>query len=156
RSQPDLFGAQVPTNAPWDPMRTTGSGQGPVSRLTGPVAAFSREPAEATRQARHLQTSARRHIWGNLFDIRDWTSFLYLPLLFPVLVLLPYYSAKVYKQHRVTSEIIDAIAQSNSTTHKALELLQRGPVEPWAGMRFEEVGQVEPPDYRGFEFLSDS
>jgi hypothetical protein len=77
-------------------------------------------------------------------------------LLFPVLVLLPYYCAKVYKQHRVASELIEAVAQSNSTTHKALELLQRGPVEPWNGMRFEEVGRLEPPDYRGFEFLSDS
>ena len=82
RSHPDLFGAELPLGPPWDP--------GAGSRATPPPAAVAlpgrgplAEPVAATVEARALQDSALRRIWSTLLDRRDWTSYVYVPLLVP-------------------------------------------------------------------------
>src|SRR5262249_54254136 len=101
RARPDLFGAQLPDNGPWDPI----SGQRdpaptvPVATRPSPLlrspplgkgVGRRGKPAAATVEARTLQASALRRIWSTLLDYRDWISYLYVPILVPILVVLPY------------------------------------------------------------------
>src|SRR5262249_33446575 len=92
RSRADLFGKELPTYPPWDPV--------PSASIPHNVAAASqlegtnRDAAPPTIQARMLQLSASRRIWSRMFSIRDWTSYIYVPLLFALLILLPYRMAQ--------------------------------------------------------------
>ena len=87
RTRPDLFGPDLAGDVPGIPFpghAPPPSRWVPTARC-GPLA----EPA-ATVDARTLQASAIRRIWSTLLDRRDWTSYVYVPLLVPILVLLPY------------------------------------------------------------------
>src|SRR5262249_19275968 len=72
RARPDLFGAELPGNASWDPV------PGPRGTATSvPVLPLLKvgvkgSPTSATVEARTLQASALRRIWRNLLDYRDW------------------------------------------------------------------------------------
>src|SRR5947209_20503878 len=89
RSRADLFGTDLPNNPPWDPVPPASIPQGvPAdSRLDG----ANQETSPATIQARQLQASASRLIWGNLLDFGDWTSFLYLPFLVSLFLVVLYF-----------------------------------------------------------------
>src|SRR5262249_59837722 len=84
RTLPEVFGTELPANAPWAPTFETS---------TGPAAAapprstpqHSREPAAVTREARSLNASAARRIWTTPLGYPDWTSRAYLPLTRPLL-----------------------------------------------------------------------
>ena len=117
----------------------------------------SQVPAAApeTEQTRKLQQSATRRLWSTLLDYRDWTSYLYVPLLVPILVVLPYFAAKWYHQSQVAQRLIEGIAQSNQDYALMSKLLQGGPMQPFVGMPVEEVPQVEPPDNQGIEVIAD-
>src|SRR5262249_14497761 len=87
RAHPARFGSDLPDSAPWDPV--------PASRLAaadGAAAAHpdtpARAPAAATAEARALQASAFRRIWSTLLDRRDWASYIYVPIILPLLILL--------------------------------------------------------------------
>ena len=60
-------------------------------------------------------------------DYRDWTSFIYVPLLIPILVVLPYYSVRWYHQTQVAQRLVEGIAQSNRDYAVMNRLLQEGP-----------------------------
>jgi hypothetical protein len=101
-----------------------------------------------------LQLSALRRIWGNLFSLRDWTSYIYVPLLF-LLILLPYLAVRSY----LTSKRVNRLAESLAHGNPDIDILSRlmaGPVEPFKGESSEEVRSVEPPNYKGFSVLQDS
>ena len=153
RSRPEFFGETVPAASPWDPLAaktistTTATSPGMQSQV--PAA------APETKQTRKLQQSATRRLWSTLLDYRDWTSYLYVPLLVPILVVLPYYAAKWYHQSQVAQRLIEGIAQSNQDYALMSELLQGGPMQPFVGMPFEEVPKVAAPENQGIEVIAD-
>ena len=153
QSRPDLFGATMPAGSPWDPLAEESKPATPATSQ----ATHSQVPAAApeTEQTRKLQQSATRRLWSTLLDYRDWTSYLYVPLLVPILVVLPYFAAKWYHQSQVAQRLIEGIAQSNQDYALMSELLQGGPMQPFVGMPVEEVPQVEPPDNQGIEVIAD-
>ncbi len=153
RSHSDLFGATIPTGPPWDPLAAENELAPPVTAAgtRGPVPATALE----TAQTRELQQSATRRLWSSLLDYRDWTSYVYVPLLVPILVVLPYYAAKWYHQSQVAQRLIEGIAQSNQDYGLMSELLQGGPMQPFVGMAVEEVPKVEPPENKGIEVIAD-
>ena len=112
--------------------------------------------APETVQARKLQQSGRRRVWSTLLDYRDWTSFLYVPLLVPILVVLPYYAAKWYHQSQVAQRLIEGMAQSNVDYAVMNKLLQEGPTPPFEGMPVEEVPTLPPPADAGIEVITDT
>jgi predicted acylesterase/phospholipase RssA len=102
RAHPDLFGADLPGNAPWDPIPAPRRAASPMPLAAHPNG-MQREPAAATVEARTLQASAIRRIWSTLLDYRDWISYAYVPLIIPILVLLPYVLVKSYQRsHRIS------------------------------------------------------
>jgi hypothetical protein len=104
--------------------------------------------------ARTLQASALRRIWSTLWDFRDWISYLYVPILVPILVLLPYVTFKVYHRYHRINQIVESLAQSSRDLEQMSRLLD-GPVTPWTGETPEEVRTLDEPDLTGFEVLQD-
>jgi hypothetical protein len=153
RSRPDLFGTQLPTDPPWDPV--------PAASLPQNVTTVSRpdktcqDTSPTTMQARMLQLSATRRIWSRLIGIRDWTSYIYVPLLFLLLVLLPYYLVQSFRTSNRVNRLVESLAQS-SPAIDILSQLMAGPIKPFQGEPPEQIRSIEPPNYQGFTILQDS
>lgn len=114
------------------------------------------EPAPETVQSRILQRSARRRLWSTLLDYRDWVSYLYVPILVPILIVLPYYGVKWHHEAQVAQQLIESVALGNRDFAVMGKLLNEGPVAPFVGMQTQEVQEVIPLDYSGFEVISDT
>src|SRR5206468_2323725 len=85
----------------------------------------------------------------------DWVSYLYVPILVPILVLLPYFVAKSYQRSQRISQIVDSLAQGSRDLTKMTELLE-GPVTPWTGETAGDASKLDKPDLKGFTILQDS
>jgi predicted acylesterase/phospholipase RssA len=160
RARPDLFGADLPGNAPWDPIpaRATNSPTAPKYLLL-PALQKRRgrsEPARATIDARTLQTSALRRIWSTLLDYRDWVSYLYVPILVPILTVLPYVVVKSYQRSHVANQLVQSLTQGNYELDLLAGLLENGPAKPWTGVTAEEVRTLGYKDFTGYEVLQNS
>ena len=64
-------------------------------------------------QRRELQHSALCRIWSALPDFRDWVSYVYVPILLLILVLLPYLVVKSYQRAHRVGQIVDSLAQGS-------------------------------------------
>jgi predicted acylesterase/phospholipase RssA len=153
RSRPDLFGTELPTGPPWDPVPADSIPQTAplVSRPEGMID----DASPATLQARTLQLSATRKIWRNLLGFRDWTSYIYVPLLLLLFVLLPYLVVKYYR----TSNRVHGLVESAARGRPDIDILSRlmaGPIKLFEGEPYEDVQSIEPPNYKGFTILQDS
>lgn len=153
QSRADLFGATMSSTPPWDPLAEKSKPAAPA--ITSGTLPQVAAPAPETEQTRQLQQSATRRLWSTLLDPRDWTTYLYVPLLVPLLVVLPYFAVQWRHQSQVAQRLIEGIAQSNQDYALMSELLQRGPKPPYVGMPVEDVPQVEPPQNQGFEVIAD-
>src|SRR5262249_21586620 len=166
RSRPDLFGEEFPKDYPWDPIPKTDG-----VALTAPSArGFARllhwlapadwngdkfVPAADTLNARTLQASAFRRIWSRILDYRDWVSYIYVPIIIPLLILLPYVAHKAYRHSNNKNQLIESLAQGSPDLDYMAELLD-GPKKPWTGEPAEEIGEIDEPDLKGFKILQDS
>jgi predicted acylesterase/phospholipase RssA len=164
RSRGDLFGKELPASPPWDPVpsarvpfnappavRSDGTNQGSAP----PTAGTNQDTAPSTIQARMLQNSSTRKIWGNLLSFRDWTSYIYVPLLFSLLIVLPYLVIQSYLSSRRVDHLVESLAHGNPDID-ILTRLMVGPVAPFKGESSEEVRSLEPPNYKGFSVFQDS
>lgn len=151
RTRPELFGADLPANAPWDPLSE------PHSAPPAPADAPDRPhrvTASVTSDARRLQKSAVRRIWSTLLDYRDWTSYLYVPLLVPIFVVLPYVSVKFYQRAQRIERIVQSLTQSSRDLEQMSRLIE-GPVKPWVGVTATPIPENEVRDNRAFTVLQD-
>jgi predicted acylesterase/phospholipase RssA len=153
RSRADLFKTELPTNPPWDPVPPASVPQNgtPNSRREGP----NQETAPSTMQARMLQFSASRRIWSNLLNLRDWTSYIYVPLLFSLFILLPYFMVQSYRTSRRIDRLVESLAHGSPDIDIMSRLLA-GPIKSFKGEPCEDVRSIEPPNYQGFSILQDS
>jgi len=150
RTRPDLFGAELPSNAPWDPFPQT-----PPS----PAAAEKTDRTHhkrtlVTTEARALQRSAIRRVWRTLLDYRDWTSYIYVPLLVPILVVAPYLSVKFYRHAQRVDQIVQSLTQSSRDLEQMSRLIQ-GPVPRWKAGAVKATPDVGIHDNTGFTILQD-
>jgi predicted acylesterase/phospholipase RssA len=152
RSRPDLFGTDLPDNPPWDPFPPAGVLQNaPVeARLDG----SNLETTATTNQARRLQVSASRRIWRSLLSLRDWTSYIYIPLL-ALLVLAPILVFDSYRNSQRVSRLIESISRGNRD-FEIMSQLVRAPMRPFKGEIAEDVRQLDPSDCKGFNVLQDT
>jgi hypothetical protein len=104
--------------------------------------------------ARQLQASASRRIWSTLFSFRDWTSFIYLPLV-ALLLLVPYFLVDSYLQSKRVNRLAESILH-DSPDFEMMRQLMRAPMKSFKGVAVEEVGTLEPLDYKGFNIALDS
>jgi predicted acylesterase/phospholipase RssA len=191
-AQPELFGTNLPTNSPWDPV--SGGGRGgnlqevpppnstpsstapppaavptegshptagspaPLSPAVGPTERRppgGKAPGAATVEARTLQASSGRRIWSTLLDYRDWASYIYVPIIVPLLSVLPYVLVKYYEHTHKVNQIVKSLSQGSQDLEQMSRLLDSRST-PWPGVPFEEVGKVSEADVKDFEVLQDS
>src|SRR5262249_16942623 len=118
RERPDLFGDGLPGNAPWDPISeshdqaaarpaATAASRLLVAATLGRLVVGKGEPAAVTVKARTLQASAVRRIWSTMLDYRDWTSYVYVPIIVPILVLAPYFAYRFYETSQQYKELMN-------------------------------------------------
>jgi predicted acylesterase/phospholipase RssA len=146
RAHPDLFGDQLPAGPPWDPTSLDDDrlepGQG---------------PSATTLQARQLQESAHRQILGRLLSLRDWPTYIYVPLLLFMLIGLPILAYQRYQISHRSELIVDAITFSNPDFQLVLQLARQNPLPgTWESLIPEDVPQLEPTDFSGFRLITDT
>ncbi len=153
RARPELFGADLPTCEPWDPMEESRS-----TRAFAPDSSHvstSKGPSDVTSEARQLQRSGSRRVWSTLLDYRDWISYVYVPIIVPLLFVLPYFVAKAYQRSHRMSQIIDSLSQGSRDLDQMSRLLEHR-VTPFTGVEPEEEAPDLPTDSSAFEVMQDS
>jgi predicted acylesterase/phospholipase RssA len=73
RARPEVFGADLPDNAPWNPIPES-QRAAPAGLIASHLHDSHREAAAATVEARKLQASALRRIWSTLSGAPCWTT----------------------------------------------------------------------------------
>src|SRR5206468_4179520 len=121
RTRPDLFGCALPASAPWDPFPEQPRAASSPADAQVPERPH-RVTAAITTEARALQRSAVRRIWSTLLDYRDWTSYIYVPLIVPIFVLLPYLTVKVYRHSQRINQIVESLTQSSRDLEQMSQL----------------------------------
>lgn len=152
RSRADLFGSDLPKDPPWDPIPPASLPQSAPPDASGADTNDERSPS--TILARELQTSASRRIWSRLLNIRDWTSYIYMPLI-PLLLLTPYFLIDSYYHARQIGRLVEAVSQG-SPDFDVMSQLIRGPMRTFKGEPAQEMSRRDPPDYKNFIILQDA
>ena len=148
RAHPEVFGTNLPDNPPWDPTSATRTPEVPSAfRSKG-------EATPITREARALHASGVRRIWRTLLDYRDWASYVYVPIIIPILVLLPYFAFKSYERSQRINQLIESLAQGSRDVEEMTRLME-GPVAPFVGARAEELPAQDKPTNKGYLILQD-
>ena len=162
RTRPDIYGSNLPTSPPWDPMKgfdKTVSQHAMKAPSEGDRSRDDSPPVTAlvTRQAQQLRESAGRRVWSTLLDLRDWPTYIYIPLLVLLLGVLPVQAYRYRRQANTNATIVKAITDGSPDFRKILDIVQRSTTPTWTPMPVEEVSQASPKlDYSGFAFLSDT
>ena len=154
RTLPQVFGAELPLNAPWTPHLEAATAPGAGASASAAATQPLRETASVTRDARALHASGVRRIWSRLFDFRDWASYVYIPIIVPILVLTPYLSIKYYERSHRLGQIVRSIAQSSRDLEQMGRLLE-GPVARFAGEKAQELAPDDRHGAAGFIILQD-
>jgi hypothetical protein len=152
RTRPDLFGSELPAGPPWDPIPEARAASAPAD--AEPLERAHRVRAVITTEARALQKSALRRIWSTLLDYRDWTSYIYVPLLVPILVVAPYVSIKLYRHAQRIDQIVESLTQSSRDLEQMSRLIQ-GPEPRWTGETAKGIPDSATHDNTGFTILQD-
>jgi predicted acylesterase/phospholipase RssA len=150
RGRPELFGTNLPIKAPWDPL--------PHAHDALPMPPWlepRHKPSATTLEARTLQRSSQRRIWGTLLDYRDWMSYVYVPIIIPILIFLPYAVIRLYGRSVQLSHLVDSLSQGTRDLEVMSRLLD-GPIPPFVGEPADEVQTLDEPDFKAFEILQDS
>jgi len=154
RERPDLFGADLPANPPWDPIANShGAGSSTVPAIH--ANRQGRQPTAETNEARSLQSSSGRRIWSTMLDWRDWTSYVYVPIIVPILILLPYISVKAYERSHRLNQLVQSLSEGSNDLNEMTRLLD-SPSTPYAGVAFEETPKAAPADPKNLTILQDS
>ncbi len=96
RSNPQLFGNDLPDGPTWDPITHQKSSSSPH-----PIAL-----------ARTLQNSSKRRIWSSLLSLDDWPTYVWIPLILLFLLGGPYaYLAAYHKAQRIEA-VMGATSQA--------------------------------------------
>ena len=154
RTRPDVFGQDLPSGLPWEPALTRKDTVALAAESAPPSP--SRERTAITADARALQASSIRRVWSRFFDRRDWVSYLYVPILVPIMLILPYVSLHYYQRSVRLNNLTLSYAQGSPDLAQLDRMLEEGPVNAWKGVALEEGHDTVPPDLSGFKVLSDS
>src|SRR6516225_9306595 len=124
RSRPDLFGEEFSEAQPWDPMPKTDCAtvtEPPATKFAQRLRWLAVDerhgdkcaPDADTLKARTLQGSAVRRIWSRMLDYQDWISYIYAPIIIPLMILLPYFTYRAYQHSHKVSQLIESLAQGS-------------------------------------------
>src|SRR5262249_48174856 len=81
--------------------------------------------------------------------------YVYVPIIVPILVLLPYFIVKYYKHSARINHLISSLSQGSRDYELMRYLLENRP-EPFVGEAAEEVPRFHKEDFKGYEILQSS
>ena len=122
---------------------------------TALVGELSRENQALTTACR-LRNSSSRRVLSTLFSLRDWPTYIWLPLLAIVFLSLPYWLYKLNEKSQQQTMVLTAIAETSPVYGKILGLLEFGPDPLIAPAEYLEVDSLVPADNTGFQIISDT
>ncbi len=152
RSQAEFLQTEIPRGAAWDPLAS--STENGTERVP-PVFDLNDEESASDR-ARELQASSQRRVWSTLFDLRDWPSYVWIPLIIAIAIYLPYQVVEVNRKSKQQAAVLAAISESSPVYKRILSLLEEGPAPPFPPCKFEEVDHIQETQMKGFEVVSDA
>jgi hypothetical protein len=92
-----------------------------------------------------------RRILSTLLDYRDWVSYVYVPIIIPLLFLTPYHLVVSYYKHlRHVNALIEVLSQGSADLAVISRLLD-SPIPLWAGESAEEVPELGTRSFQEFE-----
>lgn len=150
RSESEFFGKDMPSQPPWDPRPGIDeSSQSHVADMAAPG-------KHTVNSVRELADSSRRKILQTLISFRDWPSYLWLGLILLLISWGPYQIYKMQKQAQRAEMVLNAIAETSPLYRRILERLESSPIDSLKGLPFADVESMEPPNYHGFEIVTDA
>lgn len=154
-----LFNEDIPAGPPWDPLAPDEPEGDQEPSPAGSLSAADR----ALPTARDLRYSSVRRIWRTLFSFRDWPTYVWIALLALVTLSFPYQLYQANQRARQQNQrarqqqiLLTAIAKMSPDYSEILDLLESGPLPSPGPAAYAEVESIEPPDFAGFEVISDT
>jgi predicted acylesterase/phospholipase RssA len=148
RSKPESFGSNLPCTPPWDPFA--------VDAMAGPAPALQSLLAQDDATiARKVRLSAERRI-SALIDFRDWATYVYLPLIALLFIVLPLKAWSFVQRAKSDASVVNAVTQNEPDLRKILEVVRSDPPRDWPAQVVQEQVEPTPIKTEGFEFLSDT
>lgn len=144
--------ADIPTGPPWNPLAARTADNSGRNSATAAL----NDPKDALQTARSLQRSSSRRILSTLVSVRDWPTYVWVPLVTTLLLTLPYLLYKSNKTAVQRGYVLSAIAETSPLYRKILSLIDDGPIQAIEPIDYEETTSIEPLDFAGFEILSDN
>jgi hypothetical protein len=86
-------------------------------------------------------------------DYRDWVSYIYVPIIVPILFLTPYLIAKSYERAHRINQIVESLAQESRDLEQMTRLLD-GPTTSFIGEKGELL-PLDKSDLTAFSVLQD-
>lgn len=143
-----LTSNDIPAGPPWDPLASH------EQKANSPTRSLS-DPSVVLLVARRLQRSSVRRMLTTLFSLRDWPTYVWLPLIVLTLLAVPTTLYQTRKTATQQQQVLSAIAKSSPLYGDVLHLLQSDKPYTIAPIEFEEVDSVEPLDFTGYDVISD-
>lgn len=141
----------IPSGEPWEP-RVGGRSESQHLVAVDP----KEEARESFEAARKLRKSSQRRTWTTLLSLRDWPTYVWVPLILILLASLPYSLYQSRKRAQQQQMVLTAIAASSPLYRTIVDLLGQEPASTPTPVTFAEVDELDPPDTSGFEFISDA
>lgn len=134
---------EIPEGVPWNPLESGG------------VTAKLNEHTYALNAARKLQRSSKRRLLGNLFNVRDWPTYVWIVILAALFLTVPITIYRMRQTSIQQQHILSAIAQTSPLHKDVLNLLQDDSPPQIPSIEFETVDSIEPLDFTGYDVVSD-
>ncbi|MCG8584284.1 MAG: patatin-like phospholipase family protein [Pirellulales bacterium] len=146
------MGFDVPDGPAWHPFAHEGDEQESRSATVGPLS----DERHALDTARSMRHSSKRRIWRTLLSVRDWPTYVWVPLLLGILLAFPYTLYKARKRAHQQDMVLTAVAETSPLYREILDLLEGKPLPPMAATEFVEVDEMKPPSTSGFDVVKDA
>ena len=138
RSLPPAMSSRVAEGPPWEPLSKLN-----VSNKAADAAGLH-QGDKVTKAAKALQRSRNWRIVKSFLDLRDWLTWIYIPLMVVLVGVIPFFAYQNYRHAQFYSALSKNLARMREDFGIMLELLGNGPPKELASMEFEEVNSLGP------------
>ena len=78
-------------------------------------------------------------MWSSLLDVRDWVTWIYIPLIVLLFGVLPLFAYRMYRHARLDAALTRAVAEMREDFRRMLTLLEFGPAAEFAALPVQDV-----------------
>ena len=155
KSRPKIFGTEFPDSPPWDPFTPSATQNVDAKDHASPAVRSEAISTNnnVTADVREIRKSASRRIWITLLDFRDWPTYVYIPLLLFLFIVLPILAYQRYRQAELNADVVEAIVSGDPEFRKILDLVKQRSLPTVAPTNVEQETNPQEVDYSGIEFL---